>query len=462
MNRKKIRRKVIYYLQYFPFTINTLLFCIAGIAVYKLLYRPLPVPEDDPSPFLPFILLMVKISFWFILALISLSILSTITCWLYYLWLRKSKNIKLELNFSTETRKNQTPKLYLNTILEGVRRPVLGFIKARLFYDDYELTDTFSLLSNKRKEKSLWRSAISGRSRLKLPDIKEYELKGGFILFQDMLHLFSLAVAQPVSGRFYQPPVLRQEDDEEVFPKKTENMDVRIEQMRKVEGEYLNYKDFEAGDDVRRIVWKVYAKNRDLVVRVPEMFEPYASHLYFYASFHAAVNTQWLGDTYLKEMLNYYKNCIWTTYDTLSRKEWEIRYIPDQSFTLPDHLKKAEQNARIISSSEWHQDTGLSDYFRPQHGAVLCISSFTDPDDLENVLEQCDGDTVVYFVKCSQVFRHFVAWHWLKRIFILPPQDRLNRIRAHWIFSPMRLKLHKREKALEDILRNSSVRSAVL
>ena len=224
-----------------------------------------------------------------------------------------------------------------------------------------------------------------------------------------------------------------------------------------MEGEYLNYKDFEAGDDVRRIVWKVYAKNRELVVRIPELYEPYASHLYFYASFHAAVKSQWLGEGYMKEMLNYYKNNVWTILDTLSKKEWEMRYIPDQSFKVPEDLSKAEKNSRIISNSNWHKDTSLSQYYNVRHGAVLCISSMTDTEELRNVLEKCDASTMIYFVKCSQVFRHFVAWSWLKRLMFLPPKDRLNKLRARWVFSPIRYQVQKREKEIEDILNKSSV-----
>lgn len=350
----------------------------------------------------------------------------------------------------------------MDTILEGVIRPVLGFVKGRLIYDNDVMTDKFSLLSNKRQKDKVLRVAIAGRSNLALPDIKEYELRGGFIYFQDMLHLFSLAVSQPVSGHFYQPPILTNEDDKDVFPKKTETMDVRIDQVRHTEGELLNYKDFEAGDDVRRIVWKVYAKNRDLVVRVPELFVPYASHLYFYASFHASVKAQWLGEGYLKEMLNYYKNNVWTVYDTLSKKEWEMRYIPDQSLSVPEQLSEAEKTARIISNSGWHTDIPLSNYFKPKQGAVLCVSSLTDPHELESMLEQCDSTTVVYFVKTSRVFRHFVAWGWLKRLIFLPPKDRLNKLRSRWTFSPMRLQVQKREKEIEETLRKSAVTWAIL
>ena len=460
MNWKELKWRIRYFLQYFPFTINTVLCAAAAYAAYKLLY--MPAPKEDPAPFRPFIILMGKMVFWFAIALVGLSILSTIVSWLYYLWLNHSKKYQLEVNFTTETKNGKKNKLYLNALLKGVRRPILGFIKGRLFYDDHQLTDKFSLLSNKRKENSIWRAAIAGRSRMNLPDIKEYQLKGGFLYFEDMLHIFSLAVSQPIAGHFYQPPVLAKDDDRDVFPKKTETMDVRIEQLRRVEGEYLNYKDFESGDDVRRIVWKVYAKNRELVVRVPEMFEPYASHLYFYASFHASVKSQWLNEGYLKEMLNYYKNSVWTVYDTLSQKEWDLRFIPDQSFNVPEHLSVPERSARIISNSSWHRDKSLNQYFNPRQATVLCVSSFTDPDELRNILEQCDSGTVVYFVKLSRVFRHFVAWNWLKRLILLPPKDRLNKLRSRWIFSPIRLQVQRREKELEEILKRSNVTSGTL
>lgn len=462
MSSRNFYKKARYYFQYFPFTLNTVLCIIATVIAYKLLYKPLPKKADDPSPFLPFILLMAKLAFWFVLGLVAVSVLGTFAGWLYYLRLKKKKGTLLKLQFTTEAAEGQKTKSYIHAQLDGVYRPVLGFVTGRLFYDDHEMTDYFSLLSNKRKENSIWRAAITGKNHLQLPDIKEYELKGGFIYFQDMLHLFSLAVSQPINGQFYRPPVLKEEEDANVFPKKTETMDVRIDQLRRVEGEYLNYKDFESGDDVRRIVWKVYAKNRDLVVRIPELYEPYASHLYFYASFFAEVKAQWLSEGYMKEMLNYYKNHVWTILDTLSKKEWEMRYMPDQQFNVPDQASIAEKYSRIISNSQWQKDTSLSDYFDARKGAVLCISSLTDPDDLRNVLEQCDASTVVYFVKCSQVFRHFAAWSLLKRLVFLPPKDRLNRLRTRWMISSMRFQIQKREKEIEELLRRSNVNFGIL
>ena len=461
MKLKQLKWRIQYAFQYFPFTLNTLLCALAIWGSYRLLYKPTPKGEE-PSALMPFVILMGKMAFLFACGLIGLSVLSTVICWLHYFTIRRDKGSVLKLEFTTEAKAGRKNKLFLNATLEAAMRPFLGFVKGRIIYDDHVMTDQFGLLSNKKKDKGIWRAAITGRSRLMLPDIKEYDLRGGFIYFQDMLHLFSLAVAQPVSGHFYQPPLLMEQDDVDVFPKKTETLDVRIEQLRRVEGEYLNYKDFEAGDDVRRIVWKVYAKNRELVVRVPEIFEPFASHLQLYASFYAPVNAQWLGEGYLKEMLNYYKNCVWTVFDTLSKKEWEVSYIPDQSFSTPDESDEAEKAARIISNSAWHKDKPLQEYFNVKYGTVLCISSLTDPKELSELLERCDASTVIYFVKASNVFRHFAALNLLSRIIFRPRQDRLARLRTRWIFSPMRLQVQRREKDIEAVLQKSGVTWGIL
>ncbi len=461
MNWKQLKWKLKYWSQFFPFTFNTALCVVAVWGAYRLLYTPTPKGEVI-SPFTAFIVLMGKMTFLFVLGLVGVSIVSAFVSFVYYLALRNSNGVKMQLEFTTESRPGKGAKLFLNARLDGAIRPVLGFIKGRLYYDDNILTDRFSLLSNKRKDNSIWRAAITGKSQLILPDIKEYNLKGGFIYFQDMLNIFSLALSQPVSGHFYQPPALTKEHDAQVSPKKTETLDVRIDQLRRVEGEYLNYKDFEAGDDVRRIVWKVYAKNRELVVRVPELYEPYASHLYLYASFYADTKRQWMNEGYFKEMLNYYKNNVWTIYDTLSKKEWELRYVSDQPVNIPEQLPEHEKTAKVISNNNWHKDLNVSQYFNAKSGAVLCISSLTDIEELKTLLEKCDSSTVVYFIKVSSVLKEFAPLALVKRLIFLPPDDRLSKLKTKWTFSPIRIQVQKREKEIEELLNKSHVISGTI
>jgi hypothetical protein len=139
-----------------------------------------------------------------------------------------------------------------------------------------------------------------------------------------------------------------------------------------------------------------------------------------------------------------------------------MRYIPDQPLNVPEHLEESEKTARIISNSSWHSDQSLDRYFNTRQGAVLCISSLTDVEELRNILDQCNASTVVYFIKVSRVFRHFVALGWLSRLIFLPPKDRLTKLRSRWTFSPMRVQVHKREKEIEDMLNKSAVNWAIL
>lgn len=463
---KLLRRRIRYYLQFVPITLNTLLCAAAIWILHRILYGPSAQVqkaaadrlEDEGkwSAFQPFVLLMARMAFLLVLLLAGLSVLSALFAWLRFLWLKHRRGALLQLQFSTETKGGRSNRVFLNAALEGAFRPLLGFVKGRLFYDDYRLTDKFSLLGRRRRAEKNERRAIAGRSRLMLPDVREYQLRGGFVFFEDMLHLFSFAAAQPAAGNFYQPPLSRGEATQEAAPKKTETTDIRIEQMRRVEGDYLNYKDFEAGDDVRRIVWKVYAKNRDLVVRIPERFEPYASHLYFYASFHTAIHDAWLDGGYGAEMLNFFKNSIWTVYEALAAKEWRIRYIPDQPLSLPEGLEERDRVGRIISGSAWQHDKDLSSYFNPRQGTVLVVSSLTDAQELAQILDNADSSQVIYLVKLSRAFRHFAAWSWLKRLIFLPPKDRLSRLKDRWTFSPLRPQIRRREKELEALLSKSA------
>jgi hypothetical protein len=203
----------------------------------------------------------------------------------------------------------------------------------------------------------------------------------------------------------------------------------------------------------------VYAKNRELVVRIPEIFDPYASHIYFYASFHSGLKQ---NNDFSAEMLNYYKNRVWSIFEVLSKKEFEVKYIPDQTLTIPEQSNINEYVKRVISNSYWHGDKSLADYFEPRYGSVLCISSFNDPEEVKDMLERCNSDIVVYYVKLSNTFRSFLPWAWFKRIFFLTPDDRLKRIRNRWLLTPQRFQIVKREKEIERILSEADVITAKL
>ncbi len=448
MNKISLWKKIKYAIQFIPFTLNTILW-IAGLVAVYFLIKPNNKEVIETSAFASLMLLMLKIALWFVALLLLLSFLGTFICWLHYLIVSNKESFNVQ--FKNE-RKKSNRYLMVEAVLKKARRPVLGFIKGRLIYDNLQMTDQFVLASNKKTKGKFWRDGISGKNELMLPDIKDYTITGAIVYFEDMLRIFSLPIKAPITGHFYRAPENIKDEAQTALPRKTDQTDVRIEELRKVEGEMLNYKDFESGDDVRRIVWKVYAKNRELVVKIPETLNPYSSHIYFYASFYTKIPSSLRENKFAAEMLNYYKNYVWTLYETLTKKEFEVKYIADQFINIPEESTPEQMVLKTISNSNWHSEKDTQSYFESKYGSVLCISSFSKEDDIANLLASCSRETTVYYIKLSSTFKSFAPFAWLSRIFLQPPNDRLKRIRSRWVLSPFRYKITKQEKAIEQIL----------
>lgn len=453
MKWKNYFQKAFYYAQHIPITRNACVLMIALWICFRILHQERNL-KDAPSAFEPFLVLMGKTALWFFLAIILFSLLSALFSWLYYLIIRKKKNIHIRFQFST---RRNISGIDVTAFLKYARRPMLGTIRIRLVYDGYRLTPLFPLSDNQRKSKQFWREGIAGSQTLQLPDIKEYNLKSSILFFEDMLHLFTFPAFQKQQGHFFQAPRKQPVAEKEALPRQTSNADIRINESRPIPGDFLNYKNFESGDDIRRIVWKVYAKNRELVVRIPEQRDNYASHIYFYASFHTHFSPLQRENIFAYELLNHFKNRVWSAFELLLRKGLPLKYVPDQMLQTNENLPIEGAVQRAISNSRWQSDRDIRDYFPLRYGAVICISSFNSPEEVADLLEACGKDTIVYYVRLSRAFHHLAALSWLQRIFLKEPADRLKRIRGRWLFSPLRLQLKKKEKEIIQIIAKSNV-----
>ncbi|MEO5783231.1 MAG: DUF58 domain-containing protein, partial [Ginsengibacter sp.] len=325
-------------------------------------------------------------------------------------------------------------------------------IRMRLYYDE-DISPKFSLINNQAKTQ-FFSSSLNGIYNWPLPEIKEYKVNNTIIYFEDMFQFFSFAASIPAKDNFFTQPDNNTTSEIKVQPKKTEDTNVRIEQIRKVEGEFLNYKNFENNDDVRRIVWKIYAKNKELVVRVPETNDPYASHVYFYASYYNAMAVGIYGD-FFAPFLNYYKTRVWNSYQQLSKQNVLIKYIPDQEPKLSFADDPLEKVKYIISTSEWQTQKDLQQYFKKEEASVLCISSLIDAKEVEQILDRTGKDLVIIFVQLSKAFSKIQIKDWLQWVFIKPEEDGLDKMRLMWNISPLKRKITENENKIKALLNKS-------
>lgn len=393
--------------------------------------------------------LLLSVALFFCASLLLFGLLTVAGSFLYFKW--KQSRHELQLKLQTAPGGNGGGQL-VSLDMQPVLLPLAGFIRIRLFYDGHQVSEKITPVDSRS---SFFKQNFKGHFRWNLPELREYRIEKVLVYFEDYFQFFSMAATIDTSNRFYVGPETTDLRTLQAAPRKTEESNVRIEELKRVEGELIHYKSFEANDDVRRIVWKIYARNKELVVRVPEILDPYASHIYLYTSFYSALS---IGSNSVihTSFLNYYKTQCWSVYEQLSRKGFELRYLADQPLPAADLATVEDQVHYGITVSKWQQDTNLKDLVKPSQASVLVVSSLSDPQQLREFAETHGNDVSIIFIPLSHIFdeRGFTAW--IEWLFIKKEQDLEAKQKTQWNLSPIRYQLKENEKEILSIVKSTS------
>ncbi|MEZ5047236.1 MAG: hypothetical protein R2831_09625 [Chitinophagaceae bacterium] len=346
----------------------------------------------------------------------------------------------------------------MRTRVEGLIKPLLGYLKVELYYSPYQSLEKYTLDSGGFFSNP-FTTKYESTNRLKADDIKEYQFSKAVLYFEDMLHLFSFPAIVEFSSSLTNYPITKPTNTKEHIPYSSQEQQVRIEELRKIQGEWLNYKKFEGSDDVRRIVWKIYAKSKELVVRYPEQLDPFASHIQFFVSYY--YNPLFLHpNDYTYAMLNTYKIAVWNIWYSLFQHGIQVHFTSDQS--VSEDSFDAIQTKQLITQSDFQHETKIMDKINLKKCQVLCIHSMNDENDIQWALDNMQTNTLVFFIQLSSTFRMSLAKHWIKKIFWLPSSDKLSSLKASWNFNPLKFSLNKNEKAILSLLEKNKIKFEVI
>jgi hypothetical protein len=430
---------------FIPFTFYFVLFSVALLLARYWLGTKLQVQE---SSFTDIFKLLLKAGTWFLVIIISVALISVLLSFLLFLVKKKKNTVKVAIQTLPVTNNNK-PVQKIHLSVSPVMKPLLGFIKLRLHYDNNLYSEKF-LLAEEQKKK-LFSTRFAGDYQWKLPEIKEYHVEKLIVYFEDFFQFFSFTVALPVQDRFHTHPFAPPVKNIQLSPRKTEDTETRIEELKRVEGEYLNYKNFEDNDDVRRIVWKIYAKNKDLVVRIPEVLDPYASHAYIYPSFYNSFD---IAGNATAEIffLNYYKTVLWGIYQQLNKQGYALRFIQDQQ-TPAKYFNDAQQSIQYaITTSNWQRDKDLKAFINNKDASVIILSSLCNAGEVQTLLDTHGGGTVFVFVKLSKSLHHAYFMNFIKWLFVQQEKNEVEVYKSKWRLSLLRPKVAANEKRIEAML----------
>jgi hypothetical protein len=372
--------------------------------------------------------LLLKSSVFVFGIIILFSLITTLVPCLAY---RRSK-MKPEVKFTY----TGTNEVICEVVCSKLLFPFTGTVKAGLTFDRQH--DTLVVL------KRLKHGQGYGRKHLTLPNIKNYDLDRVTLFFQDFFRMFSFKITFPCKASVTILPV---SEDNVELPKVSSTMDkdeIRTDTVHRKEGELLHFKHFEVSDDIRRIVWPVYAKSKELVIRTVEMHNMYASKIDMYASFcngYQNILEKTVSDTFL----NSYKTDIWEAYKSLT-KDNEVHFVPDQkSKTAVEYRNEVSAQ---ISGMDWHSNN-IEEYFGKSKVSVTCISSLISLRDIEKILDRFDTNTLVIFVSLKSCVGKISVKDVLREIFTIPEKKKIN---WKWMLSSNRRKVLNNDNAIRNTL----------
>lgn len=444
MNFRGNVKKAIHTGFYAPVTVYFMVFALVAIVGYNVIGSK---SQQATSSYAEIFSLLLKVTVFFTCSILTVAALSVVISFVHFLIYKQRKQVSFGIETAVK-HSELVQKQAVQISIAPILKPFLGFVKIRLLYDGEQYSHKFSLLENGRK--TLVDTRISGTYYWPLPQIREYQVENAILYFEDVFQFFSFAVKLPAKNNFYTHPTARKVNNLAVLPRKTEDTSTRIDQMRKVEGEYLNYKNFENNDDVRRIVWKIYAKNKDLVVRIPEIMDPYASHLYLYPSFYSQF--VFAGNSVLEvPFLNYYKVILWSVYENLAQRGFEVRYIADQDVAVDNTTDEKQAVKHRISTSNWHQSSDLKSFVKTNDASVVVVSSLSNATEVQTILENNSNITFV-FVRLSDSLKQQKVADWLQWLFIETAADSIDVYKRNWSLSTMRKSLLENEQKLAMVI----------
>jgi hypothetical protein len=182
--------------------------------------------------------------------------------------------------------------------------------------------------------------------------------------------------------------------------------------------------------------------------------DPFASHLYLYASFFTAFGNE--DHPVVRVLfLNYYKQVIWNTYRQLAAKGFKVKYVTDQSVdAMP--TENATQVQHTISTSRWQQAYHLRSFVHTRNAAAVVISSLSDPEEVQALLEEYGNEITVVFVPLSQSLQQRRLLGLVEWLFVQREKDDREKWKAAWNFHPLKRKMERNEKTLRQMLEQYS------
>ncbi|MDR0421335.1 MAG: DUF58 domain-containing protein [Prevotellaceae bacterium] len=448
MKRTQILRRFFTFFDVIPFTFTAVVFTVVSVFAYLYLVNNYNVGELSAQTVFAAI---AEYLLLFVFAIIGLGFLSVLTAFIIFVasTKRNKEGFKISFDVTTDNENGITSSAKLK--IDKLFFPLFGSVKVRFVFENKFITKKYALSSKKFRLFSA--RNFETECIFDFPDVRNYVLKSVKFYFEDYFSLFSFLLNRSGNAQFYILPSEKHKINIVPNPISQQNTQVRTNIIKYLPGEYLHFKDFETSDDVRRIVWKIFAKNKELIVRTQELRNNYASKYVLYASFFNNKDLFLQADNFSRAFLTYYKNSIFGIYSEMKKNkklDTDIKF--DQTINVTSESELLPKEMFEISAAEWQNSMSLDDFYKIGDTSVLCISSLVTANDIAKLINIVNESTVIVFVKVSNALKSNTLKLFIENIFIKPKHGSADELRFKFLFSPLRKRLITNEKKIIELL----------
>jgi Protein of unknown function DUF58 len=422
-----------------PFRLNFFIALACFFAFATIFYQL----RKEANNILPLLVLLLNIIFAVVVIIGIITILLLAFSYLYF----KKYSTGLQLSYTQQDSTDNVSVSKLHVVANHLLSVPLLRPAMVLAFNNNQTTEAISLEPNKKF--SLSHKNLSSEISLELPSAKTYQVQNIYVLFRDAFGFFNLPCKVRANNTITYLPA-QQSFSIQVNPKYSKEPEIHITEKKKIDGEFLRFKPFESTDDTRRILWKVYARTKELMVRTPEIWNPYASELHCYASFYTTLVSA-VQDKHMQYTLSKYKQSVYSIVQGITQDKSSVKFKSDQQHQATGDVRMQ------IADSEWQQHLSLNNFASSPQPCIAIISGLANADDVQEWLQRAKKHSLIFYVPMQHLFKQNIVGSLLHRIFFVQPQGLEKQLRMSWWRHPLKRVLRKNEEQIEALLKDSNL-----
>jgi hypothetical protein len=376
-----------------------------------------------------------KIIMTFLVLIVLSSLLTLLGSILFFLFQRKP--------MSTTWQEN---RLTVNPIIQ----PLMGFVRVHLMHQKEVCSESILLLPEEKAGIVFLKGPMAS-APLKAGDaIKVETIDGMLVHFEDPFRFFSISFFKAVSLERLRLPDAPAENTDWLYSKHPDREEEHTANRQRKAGDWLHLKSFEPGDDVRRIVWTLYARHKSLMVRWQDQQDPHGDTLKAFVSFNAT-NTIKLDADLLAYTETQYKQRLFALLSGFLQEgvllDWRTNNKPWVKGISSDDL------ANELTRASWHfnsvQETDLT------FPSLVFVSS-VDTLDYVEYLAAIWPDALFVQVDLLQSLANRSWYSRIKGLFFKPRSNKYSSLFDVWWRHPRKAQLLKNENQIKKIIQLST------